>query len=387
MLPLFNSTETLLPFILIIVAFAMWVQRFKAFKYIGPAMTAVVTGIVCINLRIVAPWSDVYGVIITYCVPAAISLYLLNMDMSQLKKLGREPAIAIIVACASVSIVTVLLGLVFAPLIPEGWKVAGMFVGTYTGGSANLTAIAVGLGATEDTIAAANASDYVIGMPTMLLMFASPAILGASKWWQRKWPYRFSKEEYTDTDTSQLLEDEKWNIKDIAILLAIAFSIVAASTLIANKIFPASFTGPGRILLLSTLSLIAAQIPAVKKLRGTFNLGLFFSLQYLVIIGFMVNIQNFLGSAMYMTLFCLSVIVSCILLHMVILRLFKVKYEYMVISITGAIAEGTTAALVAAGGGWKNLVGAGILMGLIGAMAGNYLGIAVAYIVKALIGA
>jgi uncharacterized membrane protein len=59
----------------------------------------------------------------------------------------------------------------------------------------------------------------------------------------------------------------------------------------------------------------------------------------------------------------------------------------MVISIVGAIADGTTSALVAAGGGWKNLIGAGILMGLIGAMAGNYLGIAIAYIVKALIGA
>ena len=35
-----------------------------------------------------------------------------------------------------------------------------MFVGTYTGGSSNLTAIAVGLDASKNTIASANAADY-----------------------------------------------------------------------------------------------------------------------------------------------------------------------------------------------------------------------------------
>ena len=62
----------------------------------------------------------------------------------------------------------------FANKIDEGWKVAGMFVGTYTGGSSNLTAIAVGLDASKNTIASANAADYVVGIPTLILMFATP---------------------------------------------------------------------------------------------------------------------------------------------------------------------------------------------------------------------
>ncbi len=61
--------------------------------------------------------------------------------------------------------------------ISEGWKVAGMFVGTYTGGSANLTAIGTGLNVSRQTLAAANAADYVIGVPTLIFMFALPAIL------------------------------------------------------------------------------------------------------------------------------------------------------------------------------------------------------------------
>lgn len=74
-------------------------------------------------------------------------------------------------------------------------------------------------------------------------------------------------------------------------------------------------------------------------------------------------------------------------LHLLILRLCKVKYEYAVLSITGAIADGPTAALVASGGGWNSLVGIGLIMGVIGGVCGNYVGIGVAYLIKMLIGA
>ncbi|MDR2759817.1 MAG: DUF819 family protein [Spirochaetaceae bacterium] len=387
MFPLFKTTETLLPLILGLTAFAMWVQKIKFFKNVGPAMTVVVFGIIFVNLRIVPSFQDIYGTIITYCVPVATALYLLSMDISQLRKMARQPLIAIACAIFCVSLVSVVFGIIFAPRINEGWKVAGMFVGTYTGGSSNLTAIAVGLEASQDTIAAANAADYVIGIPTTILMFAAPAIMAGSKWFQRKWPYRFPEAEYSDENKSELLGKENWSIVDIAILLALAFGIVALSTKIANAIFPASFTSPGRILLISTFSLILAQVPMIKKLRGQFQLGLFFSLLFLLIIGFLVDLGGFFNSAMSITVYCLCIIAVSIVIHMILLRLFKIRYEYMALSITGAIADGTTAALVAAGGGWKNLVGVGLLMGIIGGISGNYVGIGVAYIVKALIGA
>jgi uncharacterized membrane protein len=381
----FTTTETVLPCILVLVALSLWVQKFKVFKNVGPAMTCVVIGILVGNFKVVPGWTDIYGTIVTWCVPVATSLYLLSMDMSQLKKMSRQGVFAMASAVFSVCIVAILFGLVFASRIPEGWKVAGMFVGTYTGGSANLTAIAVGLEASQDTIATANAADYVIGIPTMILMFAAPAILGASKWFRRKWPYRFTDEERRE-GSGEILAKENWGIVDIALLLAIAFSVVSASTLLSGAVFPSSFVSPGRILLISTISLIVAQIPPVKKLKGQFQLGLFFALMFLLVIGILVDIKGFLGSALTITLYCFFVIFGSIFLHMIILRAFKIKYEYMVVSITGAIAEGTSAALVAAGGGWKNLVGVGVLMGSIGAVCGNYVGIAVAYIVRALTG-
>lgn len=71
------------------------------------------------------------------------------------KLLNRNSIIALASAAVSVCLMAFVFGVLFASKIDEGWKIAGMFVGTYTGGSSNLTAIAVGLDAAKGTIAAA----------------------------------------------------------------------------------------------------------------------------------------------------------------------------------------------------------------------------------------
>lgn len=387
MFPLFESSASMLAVILCMIALAFWLQMFKGFKTLGPALIVIILGIILVNLKIVPGYCDVYGAISIYCIPISMSLYLLNVDLKKILQMSKQPLLSIASAVFSVSLVAVLFGVLLGGKINEGWKVAGMFVGTYTGGSSNLTAIATGLNASADTIAAANAADYVIGMPTLILMFAAPAILKNSKKFQKLWPYSFTDEELEgDGETKELMEAEEWGIKDIAILLAIATSIVAVSTKL-SEFFSADFASAGRILLISTLSIIVSQIPAVKKLKGAMNLGLFFGMMFLAVVGFSVDIRGFLGSALNITLLCFCVILSSIILHLVITQLLKIKYEYVLLGIVGAIADGTTSALVASGAKWKSLISIGLLMGIIGGVCGNYFGIAVAYLVRMIIGA
>lgn len=386
MFPLFESSDAMLAVILCIVACAFWVQKFKIFKMIGPALFVIIAGILLVNLRIVPAYTDVYGVISTYCIPFSVSLYLLNVDLKQIMKMSKQPLISIASAVFCVSIVAVVFGAIFGNIVEEGWKVAGMFVGTYTGGSANLTAIASGLDASASTIAAANAADYVIGMPTLVLMFAMPALLKKWKWFQKFWLYSFTEEELEGDGTGKgLMEAEVWSIKEIAILLAISVSIVGISTKLSGYVSP-DFASAVRILLISTISIAVAQIPSVRKLKGASNLGLFFGMMFLAVVGFSVDIRGFLGAAASITLFCFCVIVFSFLLHVFVTRLFKIRYEYVLLGIVGAIADGSTAALVASGAKWKSLISVGLLMGVIGGICGNYAGIAVAYLVRAILG-
>lgn len=385
--PVFKTTEELLTVILLMVAFSLWVQKFKVFKYVGPALTVILIGLAFVNLHIVPGYQDVYGAIITYCVPMSISIYLLNINLKELAKLSGKAVAALVSAVFSVCLMATVFGVIFGNTMFEGWKIAGMFVGTYTGGSSNLTAIAVGLEASNETIAAANAADYVIGMPTLFLMFAAPALFQNVKFLKKIWPYCLSEEERVgDGDQPVLMGDEKWSIKDIAWLLAISMLIVTVSTKL-SAVLPSNFASAGRILLISTLSILAAQIPFIGKLRGNMNLGLFFGMMYLCIIGFSVDLASFFGSTMTITVFCFCVIAGSILLHLVLSRLFKVPYEYVILGITGAIADGTTASLVASSAKWNRLVSVGLIMGVIGGICGNYVGIMVAYIIKMIIGA
>ena len=84
--PMFQTTDELLTVILVIVAFSLWVQRFRIFKYVGPALTVILIGLTLVNLRIVPGYQDVYSVVITYCVPMSISISTLrNLQNFQAK--------------------------------------------------------------------------------------------------------------------------------------------------------------------------------------------------------------------------------------------------------------------------------------------------------------
>ena len=383
---LISSTEGLLFVILLMVAFSLWLQRYKVFRSLGPVLTVVIIGIVLSNTHVVPISHDLYSSISTYCVQAGISICLLSMNVTELKKLNRQPVIALVSAIFSVCIVAIGLGIIFAPQITEGWKCAGMFVGTYTGGTPNLTAIATGVDCSRETLAAANAADYVVSTPLMVLMFAAPAIFKASKRWTKLWPYSFTEEELDEGEHKPLMSDKEWSIKDIAWLLTIGFGVAFITTAIAQRIFPDTFWKAGRLLMVTTISICLAQLKPVKKLRGNLDLGLFISLCFLATIGFAVDLREFVGSAFMMTLYVFLMLIGCTILHFLICRLFKIKYEYVLLSMVGCIVDGPTASLTAAGGNWKSLINVGLIMGVIAGACGNYVGIFVAYVVKAICG-
>lgn len=382
---LFSNPGSILAVMTSMIALGFYLQRYKAIKSLGPALTIIIMGIILSNLKVVPVSTELYGTISTYAIPVSMTIMLMSVDLKEMTKLSREPLIAIFVAVLTVSIMAFLFGLVFAEKISEGWKVAGMFVGTYTGGSANLTAIGTGLNVSRQTLAAANAADYVIGVPTLIFMFALPAILKNSKKFKKLWSYHVEESELEDCQNEEFMESKEWSIKDIAWMLAIGFVVTEVSTILAGY-FNSSFSSAARILLVTTISIIIAQLKPVKKLKGNLDLGLFVALFFLCTIGFSVDIKEFLGSTFTITLYCFSIIFTSFVFHLGITRLLKIKYQYVILSIVGAIADGPTSALVAASAKWNSLVSVAVVMGVIGGVLGNYAGISVAYAIKMSLG-
>ena len=117
MFPIFQSSDAMLAVILCMVALAFWVQKFKVFKMVGPALIIIIAGIILVNLKIVTGSCELYGVIQTYCIPISVSLYLLNVDFKKIMKMSKQPLMSIASAIFCVSLVAVIFGAIFA-----GWS-------------------------------------------------------------------------------------------------------------------------------------------------------------------------------------------------------------------------------------------------------------------------
>ncbi|MBV1757772.1 MAG: DUF819 family protein [Dethiosulfatibacter sp.] len=383
--PVFSSTISIMAIIFMTISFALYLSKRKPFSSMGPAIIVIIIGIILSNLRLVPTWSDVHGFIFAYAVPLSISIMLLGVDLAGILKLSKQPLLAMLFAVLSVSIVAFVSGIFMAGSIPEGWKVAGMFVGTYSGGSANLTAIGTALNATPDTFAAANAADYVVGIPSLVLLMAAPAFMKSSKWFNKIWPYKMTDEELLLEGGHDFLKAKEWSINDIAWLVGIGFAIVFAATEFSG-LFSDNIASTIKILTITTISIIIAQLKPVKELKGKLDLGVYVALTFLVVIGFMVDIRQFLSSAISISVYCAIVIFGSLFIHLLLCRIAKIKYQYVGISIMAAIADGSSAALMAATGKWESIISIAVVLGIIGNAVGNYVGISVAYLIKGILG-
>lgn len=147
-------------------------------------------------------------------------------------------------------------------------------------------------------------------------------------------------------------------------------------------LFPESFMKTARVLLVTTLSLAVAQMKPVRKLKGAMDLGMLMALFFLTTIGFMVNVKEFFSSAILVAVFVILILVVTTTVHVLICRLFKIPYQYVLTSLMAAIWDGPSAALLAISAEWKSLVSISIVMGTMGHAFGNYLGIMVSYAIK-----
>ena len=168
---------------------------------------------------------------------------------------------------------TVMALLLYSSIGEETWKLAGQFTGTYVGGGMNFAALGAVLGTSSDLYSAAVAADVSVTAFWLIVCLAVPAILGRNAAAQ----FVGKKDDDTYTLEQALYRSEHpINIIHIAALLSITFGSLWLAALLANwlEFLP-------QILWLTTIVLLLAQIPAIKKLTGSAMMGNFLLLLFL----------------------------------------------------------------------------------------------------------
>jgi len=369
-----------------LIAFALWGANKPVLKKLGPAMICIIGAMILSNVNILPKSHDVYDFMGGTMINLSIAILLLDTDLKKMRELSFQPFAAMLIACAVVCVITFLGGIVFAPGIgPEGWKAAGMFVGTYTGGSTNLNAIAIGLETSADIVGAANTADYVIYTPFIIFIMWAGSSLGAIPAFNKFWPHAVAEKDLKVEGGSGYLKAKEWSIIDIAIIITIGFAIVGVSTFLAS-LFPSSIVSLIRVILITTIAIILAQFQFIKKLKGIADLGLYTTLFFLVDIGVEIDLVAFANSAVSIAILCAIAVFGSLIIHCLLCRLFKIKWQFTLLSMQAAIGSSSSAAALAAASGWETLIGVGVVLGVFGQAVGNYIGFAVAYAVKAVAG-
>ena len=141
------------------------------------------------------------------------------------------------------------------------------------------------------------------------------------------------------------------------------------------------------MLLLTTLSIAASFVPRVRRWENTFETGEYFLLMFCVALGMLADFSEILSQGPDVITFSIFAFLGTVLLHLLGAALFRIDRDTVLFTSVAALYGPAFIGQIASITGNRHLIFSGIAVGLLGYAIGNYLGIGLAYVLRALLGA
>ena len=247
--------------------------------------------------------------------------------------------------------------------------VAGMFTGTYIGGSINFNAIALHYEVNQsgNLYAAATVVDNLIGTPWIIATLILP------KYLQKFFPRKKLASAHTGEKSQGI---EYVSISSMASLLALGFLGITVS-----KVLVGWFPQVPEIIFLTTLALILAQFSSVQQLYGKHTVGFFMILIFLAVIGTLCDFGALAQTGELAGTLMLFVGLLVLIHGLVIFgvgALLKMDWDVIAVASQANVGGNTTAIASAESLNRPDLLLPGMLVGSLGNALGTYVGFAVA---------
>jgi uncharacterized membrane protein len=365
------------------------VKRNRMAGMVGPVILCYALGLVLGNLPDSPVDVKVSEEVGSAAVPIAISLMLLSTRFVSWIRYAKKAAMSFGLAVLAVIItsftVTFLFQNVYGDRL-EFWKLSGMVVGVYTGGTPNLSAIGTALGAGHETFIIMNACDLVLSSVYLLLLLTVAQRIAL------KFLPSFVRVEETDRDETfhyqryQRMLPKMVVARYLGLALLLALGILGASVGFSMLVANGVITAPNVILGVTTLSLGASFVRKIRFLPRTYEFGEYFLLIFCLGIGSMSNMNDLLQSSPLMFYYVTCVFVGTISLHFLFSWMFKMDADTTLITSVAGIFGPAFIGPVASVLKNRDIVVSGLTTGLVGYAIANYLGIGLANLFRALFG-
>lgn len=378
---MFDSALAIAAVLAFLIAISEWLATHTWLKHLGAALLVIVLTALVANLGLIPTYSvatPLYGAIFTYVAPLGIFWLLLLVDLHSLRQAGLPTLLLFVIGSLATALGAAaghaLVG-GEAALGENHAALAGMFTGTYTGGSVNYNAIALEYGVMEDAALYAGSAAVDNAMTTlwMIVCVSLPRLLAPF------WPGGGDAGTVAKIEEPIVDEGESARIFDLATITGMGIAAVAVSEWLAAFIEAGTGIDVPSVLILSTLALLLAQLPVVQRLRGARLLGLLAVYLFLAVIGSLCDVRTLLRMgdlAPVIGVFVTVLVTVHGLAVFIAARVLRFDLATAAVASQANIGGATSALALARSLGRADLELPAILVGTAGLALGNYLGFA-----------
>ena len=319
-----------------------------------------------------------------------IPLVLFSENILKWAKIAKYTFLSLLLGVISVVILVFVGYFIFREKIPEIAKVSGMMIGVYTGGTMNMAAIARGLGVENDLFILTNTVEVAIGALILLFLItgAKPLFGLFMKPYKSGGNNELNKQSNMDISSFESYEGffSRSSLPDLAKAFGIAL-LIAGMGYGMGFLFDGDLRQTVPILAVTTFGILASLVPAVNNIKKSFQLGMYWIYMFCLILASTVDLASLFNPEsvslmVNMLLFVSLVIVGSLVLHALLSWIFKISVDEYIITSTALANSPPFVPVVAAALRNKEVVVPGVIIGVVGYAIGNYLGVAIAYLLK-----
>lgn len=327
-------------------------------------------------------------------VALGLPLLLFTLDIKKWVKMAGKSVLSLLLGVVSISSVITLFFFVFKDGIEDAWKIAGMLVGVYTGGTPNLASLKIALGVDQNTYILVHTYDtifstlYIIflitfGRKAFSKVLPLPSLENSSELpKQVKEEGKYKQKEYVSPESIDAYPLLLRNIRRIIIPFVLALLVFSAGGL-ASLHAPKNMSSVIAILTITTLGIALSFVGKLRKNELSFTLGMYIILIFCFTVANMVDFKNLVGTlslSLFLYVFC--AIFIGLLVHVLLSAPFKIDTDETIITSTALICSPPFVPVIATALKNRNVLITGMLAGIVGYAIGNYLGIGISYALK-----
>lgn len=362
------------------IVFAMYAERHWkwSMKYANACTLCLLGGALLCTFNILPSQSAAYDPIWEFIAPLAIPMLLFNANLGQIAKRSGRMVGIFLLAAVGVAGGVILASVLLQNHIPELHSVAAVITGSQTGGAVNVAAMRDVFDISSTMFAVTYIADNIAFVFTTFVMLSLPGIAFIRKRYRCLYPL----------DQAEIAERESevengFTVFNLIMCFAVAFVILFVSVLFTDFVNGTSapfivkqlFGQKYLILTLITVGLATAFPQWMGKLSGGYEVGMLLLNFFFIASTIEADMKEMFAQGPWLFIFCAITFFVQLVLLLGGGKLFKFNIEEIVICSNASLGGPSTAAAVAGAKGWKELITPAILIGVLGYIIGNYLGI------------